>query len=111
LVFALAVQAGSAHAASWLDTARYEDLNGSDPATLQFVLGVMYEVVFYAQGSVGKPVICATPVPIEGARLIGLVDREIVNPNNSMHPEYQDTDYVAFALMNALKTERVQGPL
>lgn len=92
-------------AQEWFDLGRYQELKRSDRATLEFVLGAMYEAVFYAQGSVEKPVVCASPVPIPGPRLIALIDREIEAPTNPMHPEYAANDHVAFVLINALKTE------
>ena len=104
VVFAL-VCAATASAQEWFDLRRYGELKGSDRATLEFVLGAMYESVFYAQGSVGTPVICASPQPISGPRLIELMEREIAAPTNPMRPQYADNDYVAFVLMNALKIE------
>ena len=94
-------------AQNWFDLGRYQDLKRSDRPTLEFVLGAMYESVFYAQGSVGRPVICASPMPIPGPRLIDVIDQEIEKPTNPMRPEYADNDHVAFVLLNALKTEGV----
>lgn len=93
------------NAQEWFDLARYEELKRSDRAQLEFVLGAMQETIFYAQESIGGPVICATPVPIPGAELVALVDRELDEPSNPQHPQYADNDHVAFALVNALKTE------
>lgn len=94
-----------ASAQEWFSLERYEALKQSDRPTLEFVLGAMYESVFYAQGSIGQPVICASPIPIPGPRLIELIDGEIAAPTNPMRPDYSGTDHVAFALLNALKTE------
>lgn len=70
---------------------------------MEFVLREMRETVFYAQESVGGSVICATPIPVPGADLNDMIDREIEQPTNPQQPEYQGNDHVAFALMNALK--------
>lgn len=93
------------HAQDWFDLARYEELRRSDRPQLDFGLGAMQETVFCAQESIGGPVICATPVPIPGADLVALIDREVERPTNPQHPQYSDNDHVAFALVNALKTE------
>lgn len=94
-----------ATAQGWFDLARYDELKASDRPMLEFVLAAMYEAVFYAQGSVGRPVICASPRPLAGSRLIDLVDAEIASPSNPMRPNYEGNDHVAFILLNALKTE------
>lgn len=102
-------------AQDWFDLARYEELKGSDRPLLDFVLGAMQETVFYAQESIDRPVICATPIPIPGSDLIDMVDREVEQPANPRHPEYQGNDHIAFVLMNALMlgqrtaTERLRG--
>jgi len=88
----------------WFDLARYEELKKSNRPMLEFVLAAMYESIFYAQGSIGRPVICATPIPIAGPRLIELIDQEVQKPTNPMRPTYANNDHVAFVLMNALKT-------
>lgn len=103
-LLATLIWAAPVSAQDWFDLGRYQELKRSDRSALEFVLGAMYEAVFYAQGSVGKPVICASPVPIPGPKLIALVDREIETPTNPMRPEYAANDHVAFVLMNALKT-------
>jgi hypothetical protein len=92
-------------AQDWFDLAKYREMRTNQPDTLELVLGAMYEAVFYAQGSVGTPVICETPIPLSGMRLVALVDEEIANPSNPMRPEYTDADHLAFVLVNALKTE------
>ena len=105
LVLAALVWPTPAPAAEWFDLGQYQDLKRSDRPTLEFVLVAMYETVFYAQGSIGTPVICASPIPIPAPRLIELMDREIDKPTNPIRPDYTDNDHVAFVFMNALKTE------
>ena len=61
--------------------------------------GAMREAVFYAQHSIGQPVICATPIPIEGAELVEMVDDELAYPTEA----YTDATQVAFVLLTALK--------
>jgi len=105
VVLSTLIWAAPVSAQEWFDLGRYQELKRSDRPTLEFVLSAMYESVFYAQGSVGRPVICASPMPIPGPRLIDVIDQEIEKPTNPMRPEYADNDHVAFVLMNALKTE------
>lgn len=92
-------------AQEWFDLARFEELKGSDRPLLEFVLGAMHETVFYAQESIDRPVICATPIPIPGKDLIDMIDSEVKQPTNPQHPEYLGNDHIAFVLMNALKAE------
>lgn len=103
----MAVMLGSPGVAAqgWFDLARYEQMKGSDRPMLEFTLAAMYEAVFYAQGSVGRPVICASPKPLPGSHLIEMIDAEIAAPSNPMRPDYTDGDHVAFVLLNALKAE------
>ncbi len=61
----------------------YRDMHAEDRASLEFVLGAMREAVFYAQHSIGQPVICATPIPIEGAELVEMVDDELAHPTDA----------------------------
>ena len=81
----------------------YRDMHAEDRATLEFVLGAMREAVFYAQHSIGQPVICATPIPIEGAELVEMVDDELAHPTEA----YTDATQVAFVLLTALKLHEV----
>lgn len=92
-------------AAEWFDLGEYRKLEKSDRQTLELILGAMYETVFYAQESVGTTVICATPIPQPGERLMRLVAKEIAHPTNALNSEYGDADHVAFVFMNALKAE------
>jgi hypothetical protein len=92
-------------AQEWFDPARNEELKGSDRPLLEFVLRAMQETVFYAQESIDRPVICATPILIPGADLIDMIDREIEEPTNPQHPEYLGNNHIAFVLMNALKAK------
>jgi len=77
----------------------YRDMHAEDRTSLEFVLGAMREAVFYAQHSIGQPVICATPIPIEGAELVEMVDDELAYPTEA----YTDATQVAFVLLTALK--------
>lgn len=92
-----------AAAEGWFDLRRYETMKRSERAELELVLQAMYEATFYAQSAVGKPVICASPVPVPGARLIELVDAEVDKPTNQLRTVYTPSDHVAFVLLNALK--------
>lgn len=77
----------------------YRDMHEADRTSLEFVLGAMREAVFYAQHSIGQPVICVTPIPIEGAELVEMVDDELAHPTEA----YTDATQVAFVLLTALK--------
>ena len=81
----------------------YRDMHAEDRDSLEFVLGAMREAVFYAQHSIGEPVICATPIPIAGADLVEMVDGELENPTNPDGGVYTDATQVAFVLLTALK--------
>ncbi len=81
----------------------YRDMHAEDRASLEFVLGAMREAVFYAQHSIGQPVICVTPIPIEGAELVEMVDGELEHPTNPDGGPYTDAPRVAFVLLTALK--------
>ena len=94
-------------ASEWFELAAYRDLKGQDRVRLEFVLGAMYESIFYAQESVGQATVCASPLPVSGAQLMALVDYEIANPSHPTHRRYTDNDHVAFILVNALKSEGV----
>ena len=78
-------------------------IQAEDRDSLEFVLGAMREAVFYAQHSIGEPVICATPIPIAGAELVEMVDGELENPTNPDGGVYTDATQVAFVLLTALK--------
>ncbi|MGI9433563.1 MAG: hypothetical protein ACR2Q4_01830, partial [Geminicoccaceae bacterium] len=77
----------------------YRDMHEVDRTSLEFVLGAMREAVFFAQHSIGQPVICATPIPIEGAELVEMVDDELAHPTEA----YADATQVAFVLLTVLK--------
>lgn len=104
LAFA-ACLATSANAADQFTLAKYRDLHAGDRPTLELILVGMYEAVFYAQGSVGGTVICATPMIVPGDELVAMVDRELKQPTNPEDRAYDDQDQVAFALVSALKSE------
>ena len=94
-------------AAEWFDLADYRDLKERDTARLEFVLGAMYDSVFYAQESIDRATVCASPLPVSGAQLMAMVDYEIANPSHPTRRTYSDNDHVAFVLVNALKAENV----
>ena len=85
-------------ASDWFDLAAYRALKGRDAAQLEFVLGAMYESVFFAQESVGQATVCASPLPVSGAHLMALIDYEIAHPSHPTRKRYQDNDHVAFVL-------------
>ena len=65
----------------------------------------MREAVFYAQESVGKPVLCSSPMPIPGDRLIKIFDEEVMTPSNPDKRAYTELDHVAFILIYALRQQ------
>jgi hypothetical protein len=65
----------------------------------------MREAVFYAQKSVGKPVLCFSPMPILGPKLVAIFDEEIATPTNPGKRPYDDLDHAAYILMFALRAE------
>ncbi len=81
----------------------YREMHDEDRASLEFVLGAMRETVFFAQHSIGQPVICATPIPIAGAELVEMVDEELEHPTNPDGGAYTEATEVAFVLLTALK--------
>lgn len=81
----------------------YRELKARDVQTAQLILQAMREAVFFAQESVGKPVLCVSPMPIPGARLIEMFDEEIAIPSNPDKRAYGDLDHVAFILIYALR--------
>jgi hypothetical protein len=83
----------------------YKELKARDPETAQLVLVAMREAIFYAQKSVGKPVLCASPVQISGSQLMAMFDNEIAAPTNPGKRPYGDLDHAAFVLMFALRSE------
>jgi hypothetical protein len=83
----------------------YRELKARDVQTAQLILQAMREAVFFAQESVGKPVLCASPMPIPGARLMEIFDEEITTPSNPGKRAYGDLDHVAFVLIYALRKQ------
>ncbi len=82
----------------------YEALKAKDKRMAETILIAMREAIFYAQGSVGKPVLCATPVPISGDRLMEITDEEIGRPTApDRQQSYKGIDSLAFVLMHALR--------
>lgn len=97
--------ASSAHADTWFTLADYKALKERDPGTSELVLKAMREAVYYAQESVGGPVICASPIPIDGAQLTAMLEDELANPTNARGRDYTDSDQIAFIFIHALKKE------
>jgi hypothetical protein len=100
---ALDISPGQTEDGAVFSVGTYRDMHAEDRASLEFVLGAMREAVFYAQHSIGQPVICATPIPIAGAELVEMVDEELAQPTNPDGGAYTDTTQVAFVLLTALK--------
>ncbi len=94
-------------AEGWFTLAEYRDLRKDNVATAELTLRAMREIVYYAQHSIDRPVICASPVPIAGKRLVEMFDAEIENPTNMRGRSYSADDHVAFILMHALKKQNV----
>jgi hypothetical protein len=105
LVVCAALIGSPARADTWFTLADYRALRENDATTAELVLKAMRKAVFYAQESVGGPVICASPQPISGPRLAKLLDDEIADPMNARGRAYTDADQVAFVFMHALKAE------
>jgi hypothetical protein len=89
------------------DLATCREMKKSDQGTLGLILSTMRETVFYAQKSIGTPVICASPKPIPVAELIELIDKEIATPSNSLNREYGDNDHMAFIFISTFKKAAV----
>ena len=102
-VLTAAASPGQAEDGAVFSVGKYREMQAEDRASLEFVLGAMREAVFYAQHSIGQPVVCATPIPIAGARLVEMVDGELEHPTNPDGGIYTDATQVAFVLLTALK--------
>lgn len=85
----------------------YKTLKTRDMATTELVLAAMREAIFYAQESIDDVVLCASPIPISGARLVEMLESEIENPTNKRARAYVDGDSVAFILVHSLKDHGV----
>ncbi len=83
--------------------ATYRQMEKTDRPTLGLILTAMRETVFYAQKSMGRSVICASPKPIPPAELIERVDKEIATPSNPAIHKYADNDQLAFIFVSAMK--------
>ena len=88
---------------SGFPVSEYEALKAKDKRMAETILVAMREAIFYAQQSVGKPVLCATPIPISGARLMAITDEEISHPTAPDRHSYNEMDSLAFVLMHALR--------
>lgn len=97
---AIAWKAGSPDTFTLAD---YRQMEKTNRNTLGLILIAMRDTVFYAQKSMGKTVICASPRPIPPAELIQRVDREIAAPSNPAVHRYVDGDQLAFIFVSAMK--------
>jgi hypothetical protein len=88
---------------SGFPVSEYEAVKAKDKRMAETILVAMREAIFYAQASVGKPVLCATPIPISGSRLMAITDEEISHPTAPDRHSYNETDSLAFVLMHALR--------
>lgn len=88
---------------TWFALGDYQEMKKSDPQTLELILSAMMATVFYAQKSIDRSVICASPALIPGNQLIAIVDQEIEKPTHPQFNEYANNTHVAFVLLNALK--------
>ena len=91
----------------WFTLDDFQQLKASDIKTAGLVLTAMREAVFYAQSSEGGAVICASPLPISGTRLIEMFEAEIAKPTNLQGYNYKASDQTAFIFVHALKKEKV----
>lgn len=85
------------------DLATYRQMEKSDPRTLGIILTAMRETIFYTEKSMGRSVICASPMPIPVAELIDRVDKEIAAPSNPAIHQYADNYQLAFIFVSAMK--------
>ena len=92
---------------SWFTVGDYKELKARDIKTAHLVLKAMREAVFYAQESIGGPVICVSPKPIDGAQMMKLLEAELSKPTNKEGQTYTAGHQVAYVLLNALKGEGV----
>ncbi len=91
---------------SGFSVSEYEALKAKDKRMAETILIAMREAIFYAQESVGKPVLCATPIPIPGAQLMAMTDEEINHPTAPERQSYNKRESLAFVLMHALRKNR-----
>ena len=105
LLMSLWLTVSSVFAETWFTLAEYNALKTRDAAVAELVLKAMRETVFYAQESLGGPVICASPVPVSGKSISEMLDAEIESPTNNRRRAYRDEDQVAFVLMHALRKQ------
>jgi hypothetical protein len=93
----------SVRSSDTFNLATYREMEKNDRRTLGLILTAMRETVFYAQESMGRSVICASPMPIAVTELIERVDREIATPSNPAIQKYADNDQLAFIFISAMK--------
>ena len=103
--YLLAVSAIGAE--TWFTLGEYRALKSRDANTAELVLKAMHDAVFYGQESVGGSVICASPKPLAGPQLVGLMETELANPTNSRRRPYEDRDHAAFVFLHALKSAQI----
>ncbi len=93
----------SARSPDTFDLTTYRQMEKTDRRRLDLILTAMRETVFYAQESMGRSVICASPKPIPPAELIERVDKEIATPSNPAIHKYADNVQLAFIFVSAMK--------
>ena len=106
-IISLSVFVSPALADKWFTLDDFQQLKANDIKTAGLVLTAMREAVFYAQSSEGGAVICASPLPISGTRLIEMFEAEIAKPTNLQGRFYDNNDQAAFIFVHALKKEKV----
>jgi len=85
----------------------YRSLTQRAPATVEMLLGAMYQTAAYAQASLDHPETCFTPVPLPASELEAMIATELDSPHNSLGRAYVETDPLALILVNALRRENV----
>ena len=103
MVALLPAAATAATAGEWFDLGEYRKLKETNRDRLEFTLTAMHEAIFYAQESVNRPTVCASPMVVSGKWLTEAIDQEISKPSHPVKRDYENSDHVAFVLVNALK--------
>ncbi len=103
LLISFSLIASDSRAEDRFTLAEYRNLRKDNRATAELALRAMREIVYYAEHSIDRPVVCTIPVPISGKRLAEMLDKEIESPTNMSGRSYLADDHVAYILMHALK--------
>ena len=70
-VLALDISSSEGEDGTLFSVGKYRDMHEADRTSLEFVLGAMREAVFYAQHSIGQPVICGGSMETGSYLLVG----------------------------------------